>query len=177
MVGGGGWRWVMVAGCCCCCCWWSWWWWWWWWFWWCLGGRCSSGDFLYWWCWRWWCGGGSSGSVVQWGPKLQLCSFMNVLFHYCSLQSHPMQYICQPLQVMPPLRHNQDLYILTTSSASQVLIDTWVGRGNLDSCSESTINLQFGVTKSIRLQSKILLSSNITGIEPELNYYYYYLLW
>ena len=36
-----------------------------------------------------------------------------------------------------------------------VLIDTGVGRGNLDSCSKSTINLQFGVTKSIRLQSKI----------------------
>ena len=34
--------------------------------------------------------------------------------------------ICQPLQVMPPLRRNQDLYIITTSSASQVLIDTWV---------------------------------------------------
>ena len=88
-----------------------------------------------------------------------------------------MQYICHPLQVMPPLRRNQDLYILSTSSASQVLIDTWVpGRGNLDSFSKSTINLQFRVTKSIRLQSKILLSSNITGIEPELNYYYY-LLW
>ena len=24
--------------------------------------------------------------------------------------------------------------MLTTSSASQVLIDTWVGKGNLDSC-------------------------------------------
>ena len=54
---------------------------------------------------------------------------------------------------------------IITSSASQVLINTWVGRGNLDSCSKSTINLQFGVTKSIRL-----LSSNITGIELELNY-------
>ena len=62
---------------------------------------------------------------------------------------------------------NQDLYILTTSSVSQVLIDTWVGRDNLDSCSKSTINVQFGVTKSIRLRSKIVLSSNITGIEPE----------
>ena len=41
---------------------------------------------------------------------------------------------CQPLQVMQPLRRYDDLYTLTTSSASQVLIDTWVGKGNLDSC-------------------------------------------
>ena len=98
---------------------------------------------------------------------------MNVLFFYCTISCSK----CQPLQVMPPLRPNQDLYILTTSSASQVLIDTtWVGRGKSDSYSKSTINLLFGVAKFIRLQSKILLSSNITGIELELNYYYY-LLW
>ena len=55
---------------------------------------------------------------------------MNVLFFYCtSLCSK-----CQPLQVMQPLRRYEDLYMLTTSSASQVLIDTWVGKGNLDSC-------------------------------------------
>ena len=51
---------------------------------------------------------------------------------------------------------------IITSSASQVLIDTWVGRGNLDSCSKSTINLHFVITKSICLQSNILLS--LTGL-------------
>ena len=42
---------------------------------------------------------------------------------------------CQPLQVMQPLRAMAIYtHTLTTSSASQVLIDTCVGKGILDSC-------------------------------------------
>ena len=55
---------------------------------------------------------------------------MNVLFFYCKISCSK----CQPLQVMQLFWRYDDLYTLTTSSASQVLIDTWVGKGNLDSC-------------------------------------------
>ena len=38
------------------------------------------------------------------------------------------------MQYMPAFTSYADLYILTTSSDSHVLIDTWMGKGNLDLC-------------------------------------------
>ena len=55
---------------------------------------------------------------------------MNVLFFYCTISCIK----CQPLQVMQSFRRYEDLYTLTTSYASQALIDIWVGKGNLDLC-------------------------------------------